>query len=297
MTTPELKSPVVVEGSTDGVTFSTITALAFAQVDFLYSAADHPIVFTTRYADLSTYTHLRITYDGTVYTIDRYLPVLRTWTIFVSLTSSAIYSPILEFADGFARDGNTITADTAAGVAGGQTIIGGTAANDDLIIEGTGHPTKTTSAVIIQPGGGNAGVGVGLPLGKFHVAGDVSALPTTGVYGQLEVSGSSSVSPTMRLAMGVLGSYAFIQSVQNGSAFRALALNPQGGNVAIGATTGTAKLTIIASTGYNQFNMATSYTPTSSADANGSNGDVAYDNSYIYIKSGGSWRRSALSTF
>jgi len=58
-----------------------------------------------------------------------------------------------------------------------------------------------------------------------------------------------------------------------------------------------ATLSVKNSTGYGQLNLATTYTPSSSADALGSNGDVAYDANYIYVKVGGSWKRSALSTF
>lgn len=50
-------------------------------------------------------------------------------------------------------------------------------------------------------------------------------------------------------------------------------------------------------TGYNQFRMRETYTPSSSADANGNTGDVAWDADYIYIKTGAGWKRTALSTF
>lgn len=46
-----------------------------------------------------------------------------------------------------------------AGQAGGQTLQGGTAANDDLTLEGTSHATKATSYVVLQPNGGRAKVG------------------------------------------------------------------------------------------------------------------------------------------
>ncbi len=69
------------------------------------------------------------------------------------------------------------------------------------------------------------------------------------------------------------------------------------GKVGIGATSPSAKLSITGATGYSQFNMSQTYTPTGSADPLGSNGDLAYDANYIYIKVGGSWKRSALSTF
>ncbi len=71
--------------------------------------------------------------------------------------------------------------------------------------------------------------------------------------------------------------------------------NRVGINVAPGSINAT--LQVSGSTGYSQFNLATTYTPSGSADALGSNGDFAYDSNYIYVKVGGSWKRAALSTF
>lgn len=39
------------------------------------------------------------------------------------------------------------------------------------------------------------------------------------------------------------------------------------------------------------------YTPTSTADSYGSEGDITYDDDYVYIKTSAGWKRSALSTF
>ena len=39
------------------------------------------------------------------------------------------------------------------------------------------------------------------------------------------------------------------------------------------------------------------YTPTGSADAEGATGDVAFDNSYLYVKAAGGWRRVAVAAF
>lgn len=43
--------------------------------------------------------------------------------------------------------------------------------------------------------------------------------------------------------------------------------------------------------------LGKSGTPTSTADASGVNGEIWYDASFIYIKTGAGWKRSALSTF
>ena len=40
-----------------------------------------------------------------------------------------------------------------------------------------------------------------------------------------------------------------------------------------------------------------SRTPTSSADSLGASGDISWDASYIYVKTGGGWKRAAISTF
>lgn len=58
-----------------------------------------------------------------------------------------------------------------AGSSGGQTVYGGTAANEDLTLEGTSHATKTTSYIILQPTGGNVGIGTPVPQSPLDVRG------------------------------------------------------------------------------------------------------------------------------
>jgi hypothetical protein len=55
------------------------------------------------------------------------------------------------------------------GLPGGQVLTGGTGANDDLILNGTSSATKTTSYVILQPDGGNVGIGISDPVTKLHI--------------------------------------------------------------------------------------------------------------------------------
>lgn len=67
-----------------------------------------------------------------------------------------------------------------------------------------------------------------------------------------------------------------------------------GGKVGIGPTDPTARLDVSGTTGYDQFRMRTSYTPTSSSDTNGNTGDVAWDDSFLYVKTSTGWKRAAL---
>ena len=55
------------------------------------------------------------------------------------------------------------------GRSGGQTLIGGTAANDDLTLEGTSNVTRTASYVVLQPNGGNVGIGTTSPGAKLSL--------------------------------------------------------------------------------------------------------------------------------
>jgi hypothetical protein len=63
-----------------------------------------------------------------------------------------------------------------AGRAGGQTLYGGTAANDDITIHGTSNATRTTSYVLLQPTSGNVGIGTTSPGAKLDVNGNLSSV-------------------------------------------------------------------------------------------------------------------------
>lgn len=76
------------------------------------------------------------------------------------------------------------------GRSGGQTLIGGTAANEDLTLEGTSNATRTTSYVILQPNGGNVGIGATTPAYKLHV---LNTSAGGGVY--VKVNGSTAGTP------------------------------------------------------------------------------------------------------
>ncbi len=67
--------------------------------------------------------------------------------------------------------------------------------------------------------------------------------------------------------------------------------------VGIGTTSPTAALDVNGANGYDQIRMRTSFTPTGTADTNGNTGDIAWDDSYVYIKTSVGWKRTTLSTF
>lgn len=64
-----------------------------------------------------------------------------------------------------------------------------------------------------------------------------------------------------------------------------------------GSSTITSRLDVSGEEGYNQLRLRKKYTPTSSSDANGAEGDVSWDDNYIYIKTSSGWKRTTLSSF
>lgn len=79
-----------------------------------------------------------------------------------------------------------INADLVGAVSGGMGVRGGTAANDDLILEGTTHGTRTSSYVKIQPNGGNVGIGTATPDALLKIispgTGDAFSIVSNSVY-------------------------------------------------------------------------------------------------------------------
>ncbi len=65
-----------------------------------------------------------------------------------------------------------------AGRSGGQSANGGTAANDDLTLQGTSNSTRTTSYVNLQPNGGNVGINLSAPTASLHVSTSSAATST-----------------------------------------------------------------------------------------------------------------------
>lgn len=129
---------------------------------------------------------------------------------------------------------------------------------------------------------GNVGIGTSAPLGKLQITGDVSALSTTGVYGQLEITGSTNSAKRLSLGFNTTTNKAFIQSLINADNYYDLLLNPNGGNVGIGVTSSTAALHLKAGTA----NTAPLKLTTGTALITPEDGAIEYHSSHIYATIG-----------
>jgi hypothetical protein len=85
---------------------------------------------------------------------------------------------------------------------------------------------------------GKVGIGSNIPINSLDVVGDIRGRNGSGNYVNLG-SGAAASTRTLwldYLGTGTVNDYGVIQAEQQGTAFRKLALNPNGGNVGIGIT-------------------------------------------------------------
>jgi len=149
--------------------------------------------------------------------------------------------------------------------------------NPVFVVDGNGTTTINGGYTGIGPGG-TPGVGINGNAQSFNINGARGT--GTGVVGDIvfstgtaQASGNTMHAMTNRWWM------------KGGTGYLSNTSSP------------TSTVDITGANGYSQFRMRTTYTPSSSADANGSTGDFSWDANYLYIKTPAGWKRTALTSF
>jgi hypothetical protein len=116
---------------------------------------------------------------------------------------------------GAATTANLFAANATVNLAGGATINGGTAANDDITIQGTSNATRTTSYVILQPTEGNVGICTTTPSYRLTIPSINSepvlcvTQPTSATHARIAVrnysAGDGAASGSLGLDVGISG--------------------------------------------------------------------------------------------
>ncbi len=160
----------------------------------------------------------------------------------------------------------------------------------EVKVENPTNGVSAASAMLIQSDSGKLEFG---QLSSTHT--------TYAGYGQTGDtfirSGAGSRNINFLTDAGNVGKFLFFSRLNPTTDASIPSLCIDGVKVSVGTNSATAYLQVKGQFGYNQFRLETSYTPTSSADGNGSTGDFAWDDNYVYVKVSTGWKRSALSAF
>jgi hypothetical protein len=106
-----------------------------------------------------------------------------------------------------------------------------------------GSTTASSGAFTTVTTTGNVGIGTMEPRALLHIAKDNSNA-ASGVTAALAISGLTSYTKRVEIGYDTTQDSGYIQANDQGTAYKALALNPAGGNVGIGVTSPQAKLHI-----------------------------------------------------
>ncbi len=98
---------------------------------------------------------------------------------------------------------------------------------------------------------GRIGIGTSSPLLKLHVQDDVTGGAYNQAVGQIVISGASNTNKRLNIGFDTSTDKAFLQSGINGTGYRDLLLNPNGGNLGIGTSSPTGTLQVKAATNSN----------------------------------------------
>lgn len=205
----------------------------------------------------------------------------------------------------FEGDENTYLRIARTGTQSGEaqfrvTNTGNLSITSDSNISLTTGGVSGTTRLYVRNNDGNVGIGTTNPFAQLEIKKDS--------YTEARIRGNSDVYKHISLAHG--GNFAYVTGsrsqlmLQSGDATyqypmhfytsgsARMVISPAG-NVGIGTTSPDSKLQVNG-TAMNQFRMQVPGGPSSNTDTAGREGDFAYDDQYLYVKTASGWGRVAL---
>jgi hypothetical protein len=139
-----------------------------------------------------------------------------------------------------------LTASFVASIAGLSTsqIATGSITASVSLGSGSFAVTSGSSTFLFVSSSGNVGINNVNPLSKLQISGDSSTDPTTNIYSQLEVVGSTNSARRLAIGYNTNSNYGLIQALENATNFRNLILNGLGGNVGVATQRPSASLDV-----------------------------------------------------
>jgi hypothetical protein len=155
---------------------------------------------------------------------------------------------------------------------------------------------------------GSVGIGTGSPAGKLEVAGTtvvnggganldgvgLSFMVNSGkmLLGWNYSAGGGEADFITNRGAGNVGGFRFYDVNNSGTATQLMKIRGDG-KVGINCDDPTGKLDVNDS----KIRVRNSMTPSGTGDPSGNTGDICWDASYFYVKTGNGWKRAALGTF
>jgi hypothetical protein len=171
---------------------------------------------------------------------------------------------------------------------GGDALLQNMTSSSKLQLGASGNIQMTIDA------DGEVGIGTDSPTNELEVAGSIKMDPGAGGGCALRIAEDGD----QKWALLYRPWANRVLTVFDDDGFKnVMSFELNTAEVGINTTSPESMLDIDGLNGHSQFRLRETFTPSGSGDTEGSTGNIAWDDSYIYVKTGTGWKRASLSSF